>query len=84
MIILANAEFLKHAYAFLSRLHKQNKAYGNNSYRDASYSTVCSTGLTFSEKWNTDNTLATEITVQDYIAKGLKVSFDSSFAPQTG
>jgi len=41
-------------------------------------------GLTFSEKWNTDNTLATEITVQDYIAKGLKVSFDSSFAPQTG
>jgi hypothetical protein len=46
--------------------------------------TVCSTGLKFSEKWNTDNTLATEITVHDYIAKGLKVSFDSSFAPQTG
>jgi hypothetical protein len=46
--------------------------------------TVCSTGLTFSEKWNTDNTLATEISIQDYIAKGLKLSFDSSFAPQTG
>ncbi|XP_033611058.1 voltage-dependent anion-selective channel-like [Cryptotermes secundus] len=41
-------------------------------------------GLTFSEKWNTDNTLATEISIQDYVAKGLKLSFDSSFAPQTG
>lgn len=41
-------------------------------------------GLTFSEKWNTDNTLATEVSIQDQIAKGLKVSFDCSFAPQTG
>ncbi|XP_069684900.1 voltage-dependent anion-selective channel-like [Periplaneta americana] len=41
-------------------------------------------GLTFSEKWNTDNTLATEISVQDYVAKGLKLSFDRSFSPQTG
>ncbi|XP_014781329.1 voltage-dependent anion-selective channel protein 2 [Octopus bimaculoides] len=41
-------------------------------------------GMTFSEKWNTDNILATEITVEDQIAKGLKVSFDTSFAPQTG
>lgn len=40
--------------------------------------------MTFSEKWNTDNILATEITVEDQIAKGLKVSFDTSFAPQTG
>ena len=43
-----------------------------------------SSGMTFSEKWNTDNILATEITVEDQIAKGLKVSFDTSFAPQTG
>jgi hypothetical protein len=48
------------------------------------YTTVSSAGLTFSEKWNTDNTLATEISIQDYVAKGLKLSFDSSFAPQTG
>jgi len=79
-----NAKFLKHAYAFLSRLHKLSKAYGNRVIEMRPTTTVSSTGLTFSEKWNTDNTLATEITVQDYIAKGLKVSFDSSFAPQTG
>ncbi|GAB1598886.1 voltage-dependent anion-selective channel protein 2-like [Argonauta hians] len=41
-------------------------------------------GMTFSEKWNTENILATEITVEDQIAKGLKVSFDTAFAPQTG
>nr|CAD7444217.1 unnamed protein product [Timema bartmani] len=41
-------------------------------------------GLTFSEKWNTDNTLATEIAIQDQIAQGLKLSFDTTFAPQTG
>merc|ERR1712071_96458 len=41
-------------------------------------------GLTFTEKWNTDNTLGTEVTIQDQIAKGLKVTFDSTFAPQTG
>ncbi|KAL5018910.1 hypothetical protein ScPMuIL_004632 [Solemya velum] len=41
-------------------------------------------GLTFLEKWNTDNVLTTEITIEDQIAKGLKLSFDTSFAPQTG
>jgi len=40
-------------------------------------------GLTFTEKWNTDNTLATEISVAD-LMEGLKVSMDCSFAPQTG
>jgi len=35
------------------------------------------------EKWNTDNVWATEITMQDYLVKGLKLGFDSSFAPQT-
>lgn len=40
-------------------------------------------GLTFVEKWNTNNVLSTEVTVQDQLVKGLKVSFDSSFAPQT-
>merc|ERR1712071_181649 len=42
---------------------------------------VAEYGLTFTEKWNTDNTLGTEVTVQDQIAKGLKVTFDSTFAP---
>uniref|UniRef100_A0A672REA5 Non-selective voltage-gated ion channel VDAC1 n=1 Tax=Sinocyclocheilus grahami TaxID=75366 RepID=A0A672REA5_SINGR len=41
-------------------------------------------GLTFSEKWNTDNTLGTEITLEDQLAKGLKLTFDSSFSPNTG
>ncbi|KAM3868585.1 non-selective voltage-gated ion channel VDAC1 isoform 2-T2 [Diretmus argenteus] len=41
-------------------------------------------GLTFTEKWNTDNTLGTEITLEDQMAKGLKLTFDSSFSPNTG
>lgn len=41
-------------------------------------------GLTFTEKWNTDNTLGTEITIQDQLVKGLKLAFDTQFAPQTG
>ncbi|PSN52137.1 Voltage-dependent anion-selective channel protein 2, partial [Blattella germanica] len=41
-------------------------------------------GLTFSEKWNTDNTLGTEIAIQDKPTKGLKASYDCTFAPHTG
>lgn len=41
-------------------------------------------GITFAEKWNTDNTLATEVSVQDKLVKGLKVSGEATFAPQTG
>ncbi|KAK2118365.1 Voltage-dependent anion-selective channel protein 1 [Saguinus oedipus] len=41
-------------------------------------------GLTFTEKWNTDNTLGTEITLEDQLARGLKLTFDSSFSPNTG
>lgn len=41
-------------------------------------------GLTFTERWNTDNTLGTEVSIQDQIAKGLKVTFDTTFAPHTG
>uniref|UniRef100_A0A2K6UPD8 Non-selective voltage-gated ion channel VDAC1 n=1 Tax=Saimiri boliviensis boliviensis TaxID=39432 RepID=A0A2K6UPD8_SAIBB len=40
-------------------------------------------GLTFTEKWNTDNTLGTEITLEDQLARGLKLTFDSSFSPNT-
>lgn len=39
--------------------------------------------LSFSEKWNTDNTLNTEITHTDLL-KGLKLTFEGTFAPQTG
>ena len=41
-------------------------------------------GLTFNEKWTTDNNLGTKITIEDQIAKGLKLSFDTNFAPHTG
>uniref|UniRef100_A0A4W4FCR9 Non-selective voltage-gated ion channel VDAC3 n=1 Tax=Electrophorus electricus TaxID=8005 RepID=A0A4W4FCR9_ELEEL len=41
-------------------------------------------GLSLSQKWNTDNTLATELSVEDQLAKGLKVAFDTSFVPNTG
>ncbi|XP_070295473.1 voltage-dependent anion-selective channel protein 2 [Salvelinus sp. IW2-2015] len=41
-------------------------------------------GLTFTEKWNTDNTLGTEITVEDQVVKGLKLTFDTTFSPNTG
>lgn len=41
-------------------------------------------GLTFSEKWSTDNTLGTEVALQDQLLKGLKLSGEISFSPQTG
>jgi voltage-dependent anion channel protein 2 len=41
-------------------------------------------GLSLSEKWNTDNSLGTEISVEDQLAKGLKLSIETVFAPQTG
>lgn len=41
-------------------------------------------GLTFVEKWNTDNILKAELTVEDNILKGLKLGLDTSFAPATG
>ncbi|KAM6442176.1 non-selective voltage-gated ion channel VDAC2 isoform 2-T3 [Liasis olivaceus] len=41
-------------------------------------------GVTFTEKWNTDNTLGTEMAIEDQIAKGLKLTFDTTFSPNTG
>lgn len=41
-------------------------------------------GLTFSEKWNTDNTLSTSMDVKDQIVKGLKLTLEGNFSPQTG
>ena len=44
----------------------------------------CEYGLTFTEKWNTDNTLGTEIATEDQICQGLKLTFDTTFSPNTG
>ncbi|XP_046407249.1 voltage-dependent anion-selective channel protein 2-like [Ischnura elegans] len=41
-------------------------------------------GMVFTEKWNTDNSLSTEISIEDKIAKGLKLSLDTTFSPQSG
>ncbi|KAF6715707.1 Voltage-dependent anion-selective channel protein 2 [Oryzias melastigma] len=41
-------------------------------------------GLSVTQKWNTDNTLATEVSVEDQLAQGLKVGLDTSFVPNTG
>ncbi|KAK0048420.1 voltage-dependent anion-selective channel protein 2-like isoform X2 [Biomphalaria pfeifferi] len=41
-------------------------------------------GLTFTEKWNTDNVLNIEIKIEDQLAEGLELAFDTSFAPSTG
>jgi voltage-dependent anion channel protein 2 len=41
-------------------------------------------GATFTEKWSTDNTLATELAVEDQLLKGLKLSLDSKFSPVSG
>lgn len=41
-------------------------------------------GLTFNEKWNTENVLNTEIKIENQLAEGLDLAFDASFAPSTG
>lgn len=41
-------------------------------------------GLTFSEKWNTDNTLATDISIANKLLNGLTVGYSCTFSPQTG
>jgi len=41
-------------------------------------------GFTLKEKWNTDNTLATELSVEDQLVKGSKLAFNATFAPQSG
>jgi len=45
---------------------------------------VLCAGLTLVERWNTDNNLGSEISIEDQLLKGLKLSFDALFAPQTG
>uniref|UniRef100_A0A3Q3KL98 Non-selective voltage-gated ion channel VDAC3 n=1 Tax=Monopterus albus TaxID=43700 RepID=A0A3Q3KL98_MONAL len=41
-------------------------------------------GISFNQKWNSDNTLTTELTMEDQLAKGLKLGLDASFVPNTG
>lgn len=41
-------------------------------------------GVTFSEKWDTDNTLSAEVSIQDKIVQGLKLAVNCGFAPHSG
>lgn len=40
-------------------------------------------GVILTEKWTTDNTLSTLVEVKDQLAKGLKVTLDTHYAPHT-
>ena len=44
----------------------------------------CEYGLTFTEKWNTDNSLGMEVAIEDQIFQGLRLTFDTTFSPNTG
>lgn len=68
---------------FASALTKNSdsgKAFGN---LETKYK-VKEHGVTFTEKWNTDNALATEIALQDKVLNGLKLSAEGTFSPQSG
>lgn len=41
-------------------------------------------GLTYVEKWNTDNILKSELTFEDKLAKGLKLAIETTYSPSTG
>ena len=43
-----------------------------------------SQGITFTEKWSTNNVLCSEVSVEDQLAKGLKTTLCTSFSPSTG
>jgi len=45
---------------------------------------VSDLGLTFTEKWSTDNTLSTTADLQDKLVPGLKLTLDTAFSPSTG
>jgi len=41
-------------------------------------------GLTFTEKWNTDNVLNASVDLQDKLTPGLKLTLDGNFKPSSG
>uniref|UniRef100_A0A8C6CHG9 Non-selective voltage-gated ion channel VDAC3 n=1 Tax=Moschus moschiferus TaxID=68415 RepID=A0A8C6CHG9_MOSMO len=45
---------------------------------------ICNYGLTFTQKRNTDNTLGTEISQENKLTEGLKLTLDTIFVPNTG
>lgn len=43
-----------------------------------------SSGLSVTKKWNTDNVMSSEVSVEDKLASGLKLTLDSNYAVATG
>jgi len=41
-------------------------------------------GVTFTEKWNTDNVIASTIGLENKLLEGFKIDLDTTFAPVTG
>jgi len=41
-------------------------------------------GVSFTEKWNTDNVISSTIGVENKLVEGLKIDLDTTFAPVTG
>jgi len=41
-------------------------------------------GLTVTKKWNTDNVITSDVSVEDQLVKGLKVTLESTLAAQSG
>ena len=60
------------------------KQYAYKNSNRCYFAFVQNIGLTFTEKWTTDNILTTEIANQDKIAPGLKLALETSFAPDSG
>uniref|UniRef100_A0A8D2D8H8 Non-selective voltage-gated ion channel VDAC3 n=1 Tax=Sciurus vulgaris TaxID=55149 RepID=A0A8D2D8H8_SCIVU len=67
-------EFSTSSHAYTDK----GKALGKYKYK------VCNYGLTFTQKWNTDSTLGTEIYMQSKLAEGLKPTLDIISIPNTG
>ncbi|KHJ93877.1 eukaryotic porin, partial [Oesophagostomum dentatum] len=51
---------------------------------DSIQSIISFLGLTLTEKWNTENQLGTTIEVNEQFGRGLKLTFDSLYAPHAG
>jgi len=45
---------------------------------------VTLTGLKFVEKWNTDNVISMESSMENQGLEGLKITFDGAFNPSSG
>lgn len=48
------------------------------------FNILLNSGLTLTEKWNTEGNLGTVIEINNQFARGLKATIDTSYSPNTG